>query len=206
MFNPRFLIVSLGNQAPYYECLHSAGHFALASLQKTLSPSQPPFTSERYGGKRCMASTGHTYIIVQSPTQMNGSGPWVAKTWREMLNNYQLKPPELSLILVHDDLEEAFGRVRIRKWGASHRGHNGLKSVNVSLKPADFPGAHWSRISVGIDRPEARDHMSVSDYVLQKMTKYQMNVIDAKVGPRVLECLHELQEKWEEDDRTAGQP
>ncbi|KAI0835812.1 peptidyl-tRNA hydrolase [Hypoxylon sp. FL0890] len=207
MFNPRFLIVSLGNQAPYYECLHSAGHFALASLQKLLGPAQPSFTPERYGGKTCLASAGLTYTMLQSPTQMNVSGPWLAKTWRETLNNHQLKPSELSLVLVHDDLEEDLGRVRIRKWKASHRGHNGVKSVNASLKPTDFPGARWSRISIGIDRPEARDQMSVSDYVLKKMTRYQRDIIDKQVGPSVLQRLRELQEEWEEDyDNTAPQP
>ncbi|KAI1767871.1 peptidyl-tRNA hydrolase [Hypoxylon sp. FL1150] len=206
MFNPRFLIVSLGNQAPYYETLHSAGHFALTSLQKVVGPPQPSFTSERYGRKACLASTGPTYIMVQSPTSMNVSGPWAAKTWREVLENYQLKPSELSLVLVHDDLEEDLGRVRIRKWKASHRGHNGIKSVNANLRPADFPGARWSRISIGIGRPEARDHMSVSDYVLKKMTRYQRDTIDTQVGPRVLGCLRELQEEWEEYDKANSRP
>ncbi|KAI4859537.1 peptidyl-tRNA hydrolase [Hypoxylon rubiginosum] len=204
MFSPRFLVVSLGNQAPYYDCLHSAGHFALASLQKALGSSQPSFTSERYGRKACLASTGNTYIMIQSPTMMNISGPWVAKTWREVLENYQLKPSELSLVLVHDDLEEDLGHVRIRKWKASHRGHNGIKSVNANLKPSDFPGVRWSRISIGIGRPEARDQMSVSDYVLKKMTRHQRSAIDGQVGPRVLGCLRQLQEEWEEEYDRAN--
>ncbi|KAI8958245.1 peptidyl-tRNA hydrolase [Daldinia sp. FL1419] len=199
MFNPRFLIVSLGNQAPYYECLHSAGHFALASLQKLLSPAQPPFRSERYGGKSCLASTGFTYTMIQSPTQMNVSGPWVAKTWKEMLQYHQLKPAELSLVLVHDDLEEDLGHVKIRKWNASHRGHNGVKSVNASIKPANFPGTYWARISIGIDRPDARDHTSVADYVLRKMNRHQKDVIENQVGPGLLECLNEVQENWERE-------
>ncbi|XXG99661.1 hypothetical protein Hte_006002 [Hypoxylon texense] len=203
MFNPRFLIVSLGNQAPYYECLHSAGHFALTSLQKTLGSSQPPFTSERYGRKACLASTGSNYIMIQSPTVMNISGPWVAKTWREVLENYQLKPSELSLVVVHDDLEEDLGHVKIRKWKASHRGHNGIKSINANLKPSDFPRSRWSRISIGIGRPEARDQMSVSDYVLKKMTRHQRSIID-QVGPRALGCLRQLQEEWEEEYDRAN--
>ncbi|KAI2464243.1 peptidyl-tRNA hydrolase [Annulohypoxylon bovei var. microspora] len=196
LFNPRFLIISLGNQAPYYECLHSAGHFALASLQKILGPSQPPFTSERHGGKSCLVSTGYEYTLVQSPTQMNISGPWFAKTWREMLQHNQLQPADLGLVLVHDDLEEDLGRVKIRSWKASHRGHNGIKDINRVLKMSDFRGARWSRISVGIGRPVARDQGSVSDYVLKKMTRYQKDIIDEKVGPRVLECLRELEEDW----------
>ncbi|KAI1805062.1 peptidyl-tRNA hydrolase [Daldinia bambusicola] len=208
MFNPRFLLVSLGNQAPYYDCLHSAGHFALASLQKTLSSSQPPFRSDRYGGKSCLASTDHTYLtMVQSPTQMNISGPWVAKTWKEMVQYHQLKPSQLSLVLVHDDLEEKFGHVKVRKWNASHRGHNGVKSVNASIKPASFPGAYWARISIGIDRPDARDHTSVADYVLKKLTRYQKDVIDTEVGPRVLECLQEIQDSWEREfNKAAAKP
>ncbi|KAI2603608.1 peptidyl-tRNA hydrolase [Hypoxylon sp. NC1633] len=204
MFNPRFLVVSLGNQAPYYDCLHSAGHFALESVRKTLGSSQPPFAPDRYGKKSCLASAGQPYTMVQSPTMMNISGPWVAKAWRDMLDNYDLKPGELSLVLVHDDLEEGLGRVRIRKWNASHRGHNGIRSVNSHLRPVDFPGARWSRISIGIGRPAGRDQTSVSDYVLKKLTRYQRDVIDTQVGPRVLDCLRELQEYWEEDyDGTA---
>ncbi|KAI1206368.1 peptidyl-tRNA hydrolase [Annulohypoxylon truncatum] len=195
-FSPRFLIVSLGNQAPYYECLHSAGHFALASLQKILYPSQSIFTSERYGGKSCLASTGDKYTLVQSPTQMNVSGPWFAKTWREMLQRNQLQPADLSLVLVHDDLEEELGRVRIRSWKASHRGHNGIKDINRVLKMSDFPSARWSRISVGIGRPVARDQMAVSNYVLRKMTRHEKDVINEEVGPRVYECLRELEEDW----------
>ncbi|OTB02631.1 hypothetical protein M426DRAFT_61889 [Hypoxylon sp. CI-4A] len=207
MFNPRFLIVSLGNPAPYYDCLHSAGHFALTSLQKLLGPSQPSFTSQRFGRKACLASTGHTFTMIQSPAIMNVSGPWVAKTWREMLEQYQLKPSELSLVLVHDDLEEDLGRVRIRKWKASHRGHNGVKSVNANLKPTDFPGARWSRISIGIGRPEARDHTSVADFVLKKTTRHQRDIINTQAGPGMLHYLRELQEAWEEDyEKEASKP
>ncbi|KAI1499607.1 peptidyl-tRNA hydrolase [Biscogniauxia marginata] len=205
MFSPRFLVVSLGNQAPYYDCLHSAGHFALTAAQKLLAPSQPRFSSERYGRKSCLASMGQPYIMVQSPTMMNICGPWVVQTWREMLQAYQLKPLELGLVVVHDDLEEDFGTVKIRKWKASHRGHNGIKSINTSLKPSDFPGARWSRISIGIDRPKDRDQNTVSDYVLKKMTRYQKEIIDSRGGSGLVGCLRELQDEWEEDyDRASS--
>ncbi|KAI5919060.1 peptidyl-tRNA hydrolase [Camillea tinctor] len=205
MFTPRFLVVSLGNQAPYYECLHSAGHFALAASQRLLAPSQPPFSSERYGGKSCLASPGRPYTMVQSPTMMNICGPWVAKTWKEMLANYQLKPSELGLVIVHDDLEEDMGIVKIRKWKASHRGHNGVKSILASLKSSEYPGARWSRISVGIDRPDSRDQDSVSDYVLRKMTRYQKDNINNRAGPGLVGRLRELQDEWEEEyDRATS--
>ncbi|KAI1463381.1 peptidyl-tRNA hydrolase [Daldinia caldariorum] len=204
MFNPHFLLISLGNQAPYYECLHSTGHFALAALQKFLSSSQPPFKSERYGGKSCLASTDPGYLtMVQSPTQMNVSGPWVAKTWKEMLQTHQLEPSQLSLVLVHDDLESQFGHVKVRPWYSSHRGHNGVKSVNASIKPPSSPGTWWSRISIGIGRPEARDHTSVADYVLKNLTRYQKDIIDTEVGSNVFHCLQGIEEIWGQEFQKA---
>ncbi|KAL7624877.1 hypothetical protein AAE478_004091 [Parahypoxylon ruwenzoriense] len=197
MASLRILVVSLGNQGPYYECLHSAGHFALVSTQKYLAEFQPPFSSQRHGGERCLVSEGPRYTMIQSPTMMNISGRWVAKTWKEMLRNHQLQPSELGLVIVHDDLEEDFARVRSRRWSASHRGHNGVKSIEASLKLAHFPGARWSRISVGIGRPVARDRELVSDYVLNKMTIRQKDTIDTHVGPKVSDFLTNLQKEWE---------
>ncbi|KAK6836225.1 hypothetical protein PG987_006720 [Apiospora arundinis] len=205
MFSPRFLVISLGNQGPYYETLHSAGHFALASAQKILgAPQQPRFSAERYGAKSCQTSPGTPYTMVQSPTLMNVSGPWFLAAYRDTLSRFSLQPEELGVVLVHDDLEEDFGSVRIRKWAASHRGHNGIKSVNASMKSQQFKGARWSRISVGIDRPISREQSSVSDYVLKKMTRYQKEIMDAKVGPSVVGCLRDLHEAWEDDLERAA--
>ncbi|KAI0130023.1 peptidyl-tRNA hydrolase [Xylariales sp. AK1849] len=203
MVNPRFLLVSLGNQMPYYETLHSAGHFALRSLQNTLGASQPRFQLEKFGKQPCQVSYGYPYMMIQSPTMMNACGPWVATAWNEILEKYNLKPSELGLVLVHDDLEEALGVVRTRKWKMSHRGHNGVRSVNRSLKKSHFPGAKWFRISVGIDRPVGRDSVAVSEYVLSTMTSHQRDVLDTKVGPRVVACLQQLHHHWGEEGNVA---
>lgn len=199
---PRFLVVSLGNKEPYYQSLHSAGHFALLSLQRTLggatsSSSQSAFSRDKKD--RALRSDGPIYTLKQSPTYMNVSGPWVNKAWKQHLIEHNLQPHELSVVLVSDDLEESFGTVRIRKWTASHRGHNGLKSINRSITPSHFPGvsARFHRISVGIGRPADRDQKTVSDFVLGKMSSHQLGVIESDVGPRVLECLETLRAAWE---------
>ncbi|TGJ79956.1 hypothetical protein E0Z10_g8796 [Xylaria hypoxylon] len=204
MLAHRFLVVSIGNQAPYFDCLHSAGHFALSAAQKALGPSQPRFASERHGKKSCMASSGLPYTLVQSPTMMNNCGPWVHATWKEMLQQHQLQPEQLALVLVHDELEAAFGSVRIRRWENSHRGHNGIKSVKKSLDPLHYPCDHWARITVGIGRPLERTPDVVSDYVLRKMTSHQLKTIDTEVGPRIIRCLRELQDEWEEKDHDGA--
>lgn len=196
MFNPRFLVVSLGNPGVYADTLHSAGHIALYAAQKQLQGIQPPFSSERFAKKATQASSGPKYTMLQSPTLMNVSGPWVAKAWKEILADKALSPAELGLIIVHDDLEEDLGVVKTRRWERSHRGHNGVKSVNGSLRKADFPDAWWARISVGIGRPETRDQSSVSDFVLRPMSKYQKMVLTEKAGPAVLAQLMQLEEEW----------
>ncbi|KAI0205333.1 peptidyl-tRNA hydrolase [Astrocystis sublimbata] len=196
----RYLVVSLGNQAPYYDCLHSAGHFALASAQKALAPSQPRFTSQRYGKRSCLVSAAEPYIFVQSPTQMNVSGPWISTAWRDALSQHSLQPSELALVLVHDELEAAFCTVRTRKWDASHRGQRGVKSAQMSLNPLQKPlrvGQHWARISVGIGRPAGRTPEEVSAHVLRTVKSHEKEMIDAKVGSLILRCLFELRGEWE---------
>ncbi len=109
-------------------------------------------------------------------------------------------------MIVHDDLEEQFGSVKARMWTASNRGHNGIKSIESYLKTKDYPFARWSRISVGIDRPESRDIEDVSSYVLSRMTSRQKEIIDTKVGSRILECLENLETEWRKDfEREAKQ-
>ncbi|PKS11088.1 hypothetical protein jhhlp_002849 [Lomentospora prolificans] len=190
----KFFLVSLGNQAPYYDTFHSAGHHALHALQKILGPTQPSFTSARIGKKASLASLGTKYMMVQSPTFMNTSGPWVSAAWKQALEDHD--PQSLALVLVHDELEESLGVVKIRQWKKSHRGHNGIKSVNASLKPADYPDSLWSRIGIGIGRPEGRDSGSVSDYVLRPMSRYQKSIIEAKGAEGVMRCLEELERDW----------
>lgn len=191
---PRILIISLGNPYPYTNTLHSAGHHALAALQPLL-PAQPIFSAKRIGSKSCASSLGPDYALLQSPAIMNVSGRWVSHAYREMLAGRD--PREMGLLLVHDDLEEDLGVVRTRKWQSSHRGHNGIKSVNKALKPADDLAARppWARISVGIGRPEGRLRETVSDFVLRQMGGEEVATLRERAGPGVLRCLEEWEAK-----------
>lgn len=208
MSYPRIVLISLGNPAPYVNTLHSAGHHALTALRPLLAPSQPPFTSERHASKSVLASVGPRYALFQSPSLMNISGRWVSRAYRDLNSRWTMSddaaspsqpatapPPPLSLLLVHDDLEEDLGVVKLRKWTSSHRGHNGVKSVNASLRPAEFPGAKWARLSIGIGRPAAREKAQVSDYVLREMAPFQMRALREEAGPGVLRCLQEWEAK-----------
>ncbi|RKU44025.1 hypothetical protein DL546_004398 [Coniochaeta pulveracea] len=173
-----------------------SGHFALSALQKMFPQEHPPFTSQRFGRKATLASVGRKYVLLQCPTLMNVSGPWVAAAWKGMLADEGLKPPQLPLILVHDDLEEDPGVVKIKKWSSSHRGHNGVKSTHASLVAAQYPGALWARITIGIGRPDARDRTTVSDHVLRKMTQMEKSTIQDQSAPALFQALLNLERSW----------
>lgn len=191
----RFLVVSLGNPGEYRDTFHSVGHLALESLQRKFPSEQPSFSSERHGKKAVLTSAGPKYTLLQCPTLMNVSGPWLAKAYKEYLADNGLTQAELALVLVHDDLEEELGAVKIRQWSRSHRGHNGVKSVLASIRPE--PQSKWARVSVGIGRPVERDRSTISDFVLSKIPRHAKAILDEKASRGLYEALVELERKWE---------
>lgn len=214
-FNPRFLVISLGNPPPHADSLHSAGHIALQSLQQRLndgasSHAQPKFASERVAKKATQTSRGPKYTLLQCPTLMNVSGPWVTKAWREVLAESKEQHPDrpLGLVIVHDDLEEDMCVVKVRKWDRSHRGHNGLKSIMAQMRQADHKDCKWAKVSLGIGRPEGRDHDTVSDYVLRPLSKYQRSTLSENSASPILAALHQIEAAWrsETDNDTTNQP
>ncbi|KAI3391155.1 hypothetical protein diail_7822 [Diaporthe ilicicola] len=207
-FDPHFLVVSLGNPAPHANTLHSAGHLALQAAQQQLhrERGQPSFSSERIAKKATKASVGDKYTLLQCPTFMNLSGPWIAKAWKAVLATHQEQDPTrpLGLVIVNDDLEEDLGAIKVQKWERSHRGHNGMRSIKASMNPEQYRDSKWGRVAVGIGRPEARDAATVSNFVLKPWSKHQGGVIYEKSGPGVLAALKEIEEAWRMEREGTG--
>ncbi len=191
-FNPRFLIVSLGNPLPEYSSLHSAGHFALQGLPKVLR--QPSLQSSKIGKLSCLVSHGSKYTLIQSPTFMNVSGPFVVSAWKEMLKQHDAA--SLSLVVLHDELEKTLGQAALVAWDRSPRGHNGIKSVKKALREDKYPQSPLVRIAVGIDRPQARDPDTVARYVLDPISAAKQRVLEQEVPWEVKTLLEELETDW----------
>jgi PTH1 family peptidyl-tRNA hydrolase len=64
------------------------------------------------------------------------------------------------VLVVHDEIDLPFGEVRARA-GGGLAGHNGLKSIRRELGSAGF-----TRVRVGVGRPDSTDPEIVSRYVL----------------------------------------
>lgn len=89
------------------------------------------------------------------------------------------------MVVVHDELELALGGVKVKGGELSTKGHNGLKSIQGSFR------GEWTRIGVGIGRPESREREDVSRFVLKKMSPQERMKVEGSVG-RVLEELRRL--------------
>lgn len=167
----RLLVCSIGNPGPYLNTLHSAGHTVLNSLAASLSYSS--FQKSRAYGNGLL-SDGADFTLWQSTSLMNISGAGVAAAWRQFQK--EGRGEEAKLVVVHDELELAVGQVKVRRGDASPKGHNGLKSINGLLK------GEYTRIGVGIGRPESRDAGVVAGYVLRKMSVGEKAKIEGCVG------------------------
>lgn len=192
----RLLVIGLGNPgAEYRDTFHSAGNIVLESLQRKFPTELSKFESQRHGKKAVLTSTGPKYTLLQSPSVMNISGPWLAKAYKEYLVDNNLTPAEVGLVLVHDDLEEDLGAVKIRPWDRSPRGHNGVKSVHKSLQfDKQTP---WARITVGIGRPVSRDPEDVANFVLGKISRHNKAILEENGSSALYQALAELETNWE---------
>lgn len=203
------LICSIGNPGPTYaNTLHSAGHIVTSYIAGR--KSYQPFTKGLSGLVSRPDNTtfslsllkGYTktqggppeddWTFWQSLSLMNVSGVGVKKAytvWLAELRRRTDPAQEGRLVVVHDELESALGKVTVRESGASARGHNGLKSCQAQLG-----GVKWWRVGVGIGRPESRDPNVVSRYVLGKMRGEERSGLE-RAAPGVVEALRGIAEK-----------
>lgn len=144
------LVVGLGNPGSEHAgTRHNMGFLVLDEVARRLGvervkPAHRGLLAEA-------AHAGRRLLLLWPQTYMNLSGESV----RAAASYYKL-PPD-SILVVYDDLDLAFGRIRVRESGSAG-GHNGVKSVIAALGTQQFP-----RIRVGISRPA---HSGAVNYVL----------------------------------------
>ncbi len=117
---------------------------------------------------------------------MNISGKPVSTAYRSFLSSLPSSSDRSTtrLVIVHDELEVAVGKVKVKR-GGSARGHNGIKSCVEALG-----GKPFLRVGVGIGRPVGRGPEEVAAYVLRKMTREEREGVEGCVG-ELLRVLRE---------------
>jgi PTH1 family peptidyl-tRNA hydrolase len=107
--------------------------------------------------------------ILVPETYMNHSGIAVAAA----LGGLSVDDIRTDLLVVVDDLDLPFGRLRIRPRGSS-AGHRGLEDIAERIDSSDFP-----RLRFGIGRPEPE--INPVDWVLRAFSSAEEAALDERI-------------------------
>ena len=126
----KFLIVGLGNiGSEYANTRHNIGFKILDYVANAEGIS---FQTQKLGDVAELKIKGRTLLLLKPNTYMNLSGKAV---------NYWLEKEKIekeNLLVITDDLNLAFGTIRIKTKGTDG-GHNGLKNIQLLLNSSEYP-------------------------------------------------------------------
>lgn len=149
------LIAGLGNIGKEYEnTRHNVGFMLIDLILKDGGYSD--VSSAKFQGE--LYKNG-SLLLLKPSTYMNSSG----KSLKAVNDFY--KPNHI--IVIHDDLDIAFGAMKFKNGGSSG-GHNGIKSIDSLI------GNNYDRVRIGIGRSDK----SVIDYVLGKFDSSELEKLD----------------------------
>lgn len=164
---PIYLIAGLGNPGKeYHRNRHNIGFMLVSRLAKQLNVA-----FSRVQSRALVTDTnyqGNKVILAKPQTYMNLSGQAIAS----LVRFYKIEL--IHLLVVYDDVDLPFGRIRIRPSGGSG-GQKGMQSIINQLGTQDFP-----RMRLGIGRPPGSQ--GASSYVLRDFSGE-----DAEFLPSVLD-------------------
>jgi PTH1 family peptidyl-tRNA hydrolase len=180
-----YLVVGLRNPGPDYEgTRHNVGFEVVESILDR-----------------------HNESLGRAPLKVNGRvakiGPGDKRVFYFVSNRFMnevggsaraaavyFKIPLPNILVIHDDIDLPFGRLRLQVGGGSG-GHNGIRSVERSFGTNEF-----SRLKLGVGRPPGS--MDPADFVLRQFAKTERPEVDVLV-----EVAADVVELWPEDPARA---
>lgn len=144
----RVFVVGLGNPGEIYrKTRHNVGYLFVDYFAEKREIKLKAGKGSFYIGEK------KPYYVVKPTTFMNLSGIAVS----ELVEKYEVRDFK-EILIVLDDVELPFGRIRLKMKGSSG-GHKGLESIIFNLGSEEFPRV---RIGIGPKPPE----IELRDYVL----------------------------------------
>lgn len=177
------LIVGLRNPGSEYQgSRHNLGYEVLVALAGRVDAKlkRGPLRVR----SEVAAASGRDLVLASPNTFMNDSGRAVAS----LRAYYKVDAGEM--LVLHDDIDLAFGRLRLQKAGGSG-GHNGIRSLEHHLGTKDF----W-RLKLGVGRPPGSQ--DPARHVLQRFTKEERSEVDL-----MIEDGADVAVRWLEDPARA---
>ena len=150
------IIVGLGNPGVHYQWTrHNVGFRVVDQLSEV---QRIPICFRRFKAHYGIGRIHSQDVVLVKPlTFMNLSGEAV----RKIANTFSVEKEDL--IVVHDDLDLALGRLRVKRKGGDG-GHQGVRSIIEAMG-----GNTFLRLKVGIGRPPKG--VDPADYVLSSFVE-----------------------------------
>jgi peptidyl-tRNA hydrolase, PTH1 family len=166
-----FLLCGLGNRgAGYKYTRHNIGYLVLDRYADRFRISINKKVS------KCIVGETSDLVLAKPDTYMNLSGGPVASLVKKQ------RIPLENLVLIHDDLDMDFGRIKIR-WNGSDGGHKGVRSVIELLGSPLF-----QRLKIGIGRNPV---LSPEEYVLTRFRRDELEPL-SEILDTAADALHTL--------------
>jgi peptidyl-tRNA hydrolase, PTH1 family len=156
------LVVGLGNPGEAYsKTRHNAGFMVVDNVSDAFSIA---LEKQKFDTRFGIGSVNGVKIVLAKPmAYMNRSGPQV----RNIAGYFKILCEDM--LVVHDDIDLAFGRLKIKEKGGDG-GHKGVRSIIDA-----FGGGDFTRLRIGVGRPEADEN--AADYVLGKFSLEEKEVL-----------------------------
>lgn len=157
------IIVGLGNPGIFYRMTrHNVGFQVIDRLAEI---NQISIRTKRFKSLYGTGEADAQRVVLAKPmTFMNRSGEAVKK----IADFFHLGREDL--IVVHDDLDLPFGRLRFKRRGGDG-GHQGIRSIIEWMGDNNF-----LRLKVGIGRPP--QGVDPAEYVLERFNKIERSLLD----------------------------
>jgi peptidyl-tRNA hydrolase, PTH1 family len=173
-----WLIIGLGNPDDEYAgTRHNAGAMVVARLAERAgaklkrSRNRAQVAEIRDGDERVVLARPTSYV-----NESGGPASLLARWY---------KTPLERIIVVHDEIDLAAGKLQIRRGGGT-AGHNGVKDIVKALGSPEF-----LRVRIGVGRPPGRQ--DPADYVLERVPKRQAEdfaVLLERAADATLDLVH----------------
>ena len=162
-----FMIVGLGNPGQQY--IGTRHNVGFMMLDYFAAKHGITFLESRWKASVAKAFVWDISLLLLKPeTFMNLSGMAVSQA----AHFYKIVPEDI--IVMHDDLDIEFGRLKIVS-GGGDGGHKGIRSIVEHLGTKNF-----SRIKIGIGRPISP--IQPEKYVLAKFEPDEKEMIEQKMA------------------------
>ena len=172
------VILALGNPGDKYtDTRHNAGFLTIdkfASEQGKTFSNKTKFSADIAE----LNISGEKILLVKPTTYYNEVG--IAA--RAIMDFYKLTLDDL--LIIHDDTDLDFGKIRVRK-GGRDAGSNGLKSLHAHI------GTDFWHIRIGTDSLLRKQIGSV-DFVLSKFNSDEQKILQSWIFPESIKLINKF--------------